>query len=64
MVIYNAVSDNGLKFSRKDQKFLVISLSRFDYQKNMDMAYRIAKALKNNHEIEFVWVGDGEDFCD
>ena len=28
----------------------------------MDMAYRIAKALKNNHEIEFVWVGDGEDF--
>ena len=62
VVIYNAVSDNGLKFSRKDQKFLVISLSRFDYQKNMDMAYRIAKALKNNHEIEFVWVGDGEDF--
>ena len=32
VVIYNAVSDNGLKFSRKDQKFLVISLSRFDYQ--------------------------------
>lgn len=62
VVIYNAVSDNGLKVSRKNQKFLVISLSRFDYQKNMDMAYSIAKALKNNHEIEFVWIGEGEDF--
>ena len=62
VIIYNAIADEGLKFNRYDNKLVIISLSRFDFAKNMDMAYRIAKALRNNHEIEFVWVGDGEDF--
>ena len=36
----------GLKFNRYDNKLVIISLSRFDFAKNMDMAYRIAKSIK------------------
>lgn len=39
-------------------KFVVITLSRFDYQKNMQESLKIAKALS---EITFLFVGDGPD---
>jgi len=42
----------------KKSCFLVIMISRFDYAKNMDEAFNIAKKCP---EIHFVWVGDGED---
>ena len=40
VIIYNAIADEGLKFNRYDNKLVIISLSRFDFAKNMDMAYR------------------------
>jgi glycosyltransferase involved in cell wall biosynthesis len=39
-------------------RFLVVTISRFDLPKNMSLAYRIAKALP---ELTFVWIGDGDD---
>jgi len=41
-----------------DQAFVVASISRFDYPKNMLEAYRIAK---NCEKAIFLWLGDGED---
>lgn len=61
-VIYNAIADEGIKSCKHDNKFVIISLSRFDFQKNMDMAYEIARILSFDREIEFWWVGDGDDF--
>lgn len=40
--------------------FVCMSVSRFDYAKNMQLAYNIAKALKHE-KITFLWVGDGDD---
>lgn len=37
---------------------LIVTVSRFDYQKNMHEAYEIAKAMPNMH---FVWIGTGAD---
>lgn len=41
----------------------IATLSRFDYQKNMDMAYEIASHFKNNSNVRFTWIGDGCDFA-
>ena len=59
VVGFNGVKDPGCIAS--SEKFKVVTLSRFDYQKNMDMAYDIAMKFKNQ-DIEFVWVGDGPDY--
>lgn len=59
-VIYNGIEDFfGKKI--KTSIFNVVTLSRFDYQKNMDKALEIARKLKNE-PIQFTWVGDGPDF--
>lgn len=42
----------------KDDTFVVVTISRFDYQKNMSEAFGIAKALP---AVTFVWIGDGEE---
>ena len=62
-VIYNGVEEqyNTINNIVKDNIIRVVSLSRFDYAKHMELAYEIAFALKNNANIQFVWVGDGED---
>lgn len=59
-IIYNGIED--FKGSRqKPSQFNVVTLSRFDYQKNMDKALEIARLLKNE-DIQFTWIGDGPDF--
>jgi glycosyltransferase involved in cell wall biosynthesis len=59
VVVFNGVKDPGC--IANSEKFKVVTLSRFDYQKNMYMAYDIALKFKNS-DVEFVWVGDGPDF--
>lgn len=59
-VVYNGI-ENNQTFVQKSKQFNVVTLSRFDYQKNMDMALAIARKLKDEN-IRFVWVGDGTDF--
>ena len=40
--------------------FVVGSVSRFDFQKNMDEAYAIARSMP---ETVFAWLGDGPDYA-
>lgn len=61
-VIYNGIEDIGIKQNQENEKINIVTLSRFDYQKNMDMAFAIAKHFKNDKDIEFTWIGDGDDF--
>lgn len=61
VVIYNGIEEPK-EDSLKRKGLNIITLSRFDYQKNMDLCYSIASNFKKNPEIRFVWVGDGEDF--
>jgi glycosyltransferase involved in cell wall biosynthesis len=44
--------------SVKEDCMVVVTLSRFDYQKNMHEAYKIAKSMPS---CLFLWIGDGED---
>ena len=60
-VVYNGI-ENFPKVNEKNDQFVVVTLSRFDYQKNMDLALLIARSLKTQ-DIVFCWVGDGPDFC-
>lgn len=62
LVIYNGIDDpiHAVRASHK-RPCNFVTLSRFDYQKNMDEMYRIAKAFKDDDRITFTWVGDGED---
>jgi len=63
IVIYNGVEklkSYNNPFYNKSNIFRVVTLSRFDYAKNMELAFEIANKLKHNKEIEFIWVGDGE----
>jgi len=46
------------KLDIPEQQLVVAMLSRFDYQKNMQEAYHIAKQCP---EFIFLWIGDGED---
>ena len=58
-VIFNGI-DPINKIAKSD-KLRVVTIARFIYQKNMDFAFEIAEKLKNEN-IEFVWVGDGDDW--
>lgn len=63
VVIYNGIPapqyDNIFEALHSPLK--IVTLSRFDYQKNMDSMYRIAKHWAGSMDVRFVWVGDGED---
>lgn len=61
-VIYNGIEDTGEKNDDVRNTINIVTLSRFDYQKNMDMAFSIAKKFKVDSRILFTWVGDGDDF--
>jgi glycosyltransferase involved in cell wall biosynthesis len=52
------VSDRRNELGLPQDRFLVVTISRFDHQKNMLLAYQIAQRLPN---MTFVWVGDGTD---
>lgn len=65
-VVYNGIKallkdDNAkIKFDLSAKK-VVTTISRFDYAKNMSLAYGIAKNFKDNSSIVFLWLGDGDD---
>lgn len=65
-VVYNGIKallkdDNAkIKFNLS-RKRVVTTISRFDYAKNMSLAYEIAKNFKDNPDIVFLWLGDGDD---
>jgi Glycosyltransferase len=62
-VIYNGITDPCVINLRKKEEsfFQITSISRFDYAKNMDVAFEIAKHFKESRKIKFIWIGDGED---
>lgn len=65
-VIYNGICsleeyvDARNKIKLIDKR-IVTTISRFDYPKNMDLAYQIAKEFKDRLDIVFLWIGDGKD---
>ena len=65
-VVYNGIKalfkdDSAkIKFDLSGKK-VVTTISRFDYAKNMGLAYEIAKNFKDNSNIVFLWLGDGDD---
>ena len=62
-VIYNGIAIPPAHDDRECKNtFDIVSLSRFDYQKNMDLSLEIARIFKENKDIRFVWVGNGTDY--
>lgn len=65
-IVYNGIKallkddDAKIKFNLLGKR-VVTTISRFDYAKNMSLAYEIAKNFKNNPSIVFLWLGDGDD---
>lgn len=65
-IIYNGIKallreDNSRKKFNLYGKKVVTTISRFDYAKNMALAYEIAKNFKDGADIIFLWLGDGGD---
>jgi len=65
-VVYNGIKallkddDAKIKFNLSGKR-MVTTISRFDYAKNMSLAYEIAQNFKDNSDIVFLWLGDGDD---
>nr|WP_314379618.1 glycosyltransferase [uncultured Campylobacter sp.] len=65
-IVYNGIKallkdDNAkIKFNLSGKR-VVTTISRFDYAKNMSLAYEIAQNFKDNPDIVFLWLGDGDD---
>ena len=65
-VVYNGIKallkddHANIKFNLSEKR-VVTTISRFDYQKNMSLAYEIAQNFKDNSDIVFLWLGDGDD---
>lgn len=51
-------SETRVRLSVEEGQMVVVTLSRFDYPKNMHEAYEVAKSLP---DCLFVWIGDGDD---
>ncbi|MBN2571336.1 MAG: glycosyltransferase, partial [Ignavibacteriales bacterium] len=58
--------NNGIKlqnssayFPNENQKFRIVTITRFDYQKNTEMLVDIIREM-NNNEFEFVIIGTGK----
>lgn len=65
-VIYNGIPPIIKTPSKKlkdtySKTFNIVTLSRFDVQKNMWAMYDIAKAFKNDSNVRFLFIGDGPD---
>jgi glycosyltransferase involved in cell wall biosynthesis len=69
-VIYNAVPLTEVDYDKKllreklklpQDKKIILSVTRFDFAKNMQLAVSIAEMFKNENDYLFIWVGDGED---
>ena len=61
-VIYNGIKDEGIGIKNYEQKE-IITISRYDYQKNMRLCLDIVRLMKDEN-VRFIWVGDGEDFAE
>lgn len=67
VIIYNCVNQLGKikdarhKLNLPEGKIIIATISRFDYPKNMDLAYDIANRCRYKKNLLFLWVGDGED---
>lgn len=71
ILIYNAIENkNDLildkselreRLSIDQNKFVIITLTRFDYQKNMMESLLIAQKLLKDKSIIFIWIGDGQE---
>lgn len=60
-VIYNGIANaNYTHRTTVKHNIEIVTLSRFDYQKNMQYMFRIAERIKDL-PVCFTWVGDGED---
>ncbi|HDR7757355.1 glycosyltransferase family 4 protein [Bacillus cereus] len=67
MVVYNGISfpATDSKFPLKDceEKLVVGTIARMDYQKNPWLFIRMAEqVIRENQNVEFVYIGDGEYF--
>ena len=65
-VVYNGINAFLKDYNAKIKfnllgKTVITTISRFDYQKNMFLTYEIAKNFKDNSNIVFLWLGDGDD---
>lgn len=65
-VIYNGIKqievvENAKQKINIQDKIVITTISRFDYQKNMFFGYEIAKKFKYTKNIVFLWLGDGDD---
>lgn len=66
-VIYNGIEKFPVmnrmraKLGLPEDRFIVATLTRFDYQKNMEFALEIAKAMSRYDKLLFLWIGDGDD---
>lgn len=61
-VIYNGIEKNTHIKSSSSNITNIVTISRFDYQKNMDLAYDIAYRFKDNPNIIFTWIGNGDNW--
>jgi glycosyltransferase involved in cell wall biosynthesis len=69
-VIYNAINFTELKYESKSElrnrlslplnKFIIISVLRLNFQKNVPLLIDIAEQLNQNMELLFLIIGDGE----
>ena len=62
-IIYNGIDTPPAHQVSLGGVLNIATLSRFDYQKNMDMAYEIASHFKKNRDVRFTWIGNGEEFA-
>lgn len=65
-VVFNGIRQTNFIKNAKDKihlqdKIVITTISRFDYQKNMFLAYEIAKKFKHQSNIIFIWLGDGDE---
>ena len=61
VVVYNGIADEKIRAAGFDSR-TIVTLSRYDYQKNMSLCLDIVRLMKNEG-YRFLWVGDGEDFA-
>lgn len=69
ILIYNAIENENVlthdksklrkELSIDQDKFVIITLTRFDYQKNMMESLLIAQKLFEDQSLLFLWLGDG-----
>ena len=61
VVVYNGIFDDRLRSVGYSSK-TIVTISRYDYQKNMRLCLEIVRLMKDDGVI-FLWVGDGDDFA-